>query len=187
MTNKLDYSQLHGRGGHFIAEDPAVFDASFFSISPREAAAMDPQQRWALEAAYHAFENGKDPSSCSTTVQRRSFLMTRMGKPAGMTSNAISGTRTGVFASSFSDDYARMLSKDPDCAPRHTGIGTACSIVPNRLSWFFNLRGPSIHVDTACSSGLVALDMACQSMRCGDAAAVCHCVLVHFAEWKMLG
>lgn len=85
----------------------------------------------------------------------------------------ISGSRTAVFASSFSDDYARMLGKDPDDAPRYTATGIASSIVPNRLSWFFNLSGPSIHVDTACSSGLVALDMACQSMRSGDATMVC--------------
>ncbi|KAF2868359.1 hypothetical protein BDV95DRAFT_500684 [Massariosphaeria phaeospora] len=140
-------SQLHGRGGHFIKEDPAVFDAPFFSIPVKEAIAMDPQQRWALEAAYHALEN------------------------AGVPLESIRGSRTAVYASSFSDDYARMLAKDPDTAPQHTGIGTASSIVPNRISWQFNLRGPSVHVDTACSSGLVALDLACQSMRSGDATA----------------
>ncbi|KAH8897429.1 hypothetical protein GQ53DRAFT_791898 [Thozetella sp. PMI_491] len=138
---------LHGRGAHFVKEDPAVFDAPFFSISPQEAAAMDPQQRWALEASYHALEN------------------------AGIPVESVRGSRTAVYASSFSDDYARILAKDPDSAPRYTGIGTACSIVANRISWYFNLRGPSVHVDTACSSGLVALDMACQSMRCGDSSA----------------
>lgn len=55
----ISHEQLHARGAHFIDEDLGVFDASFFSISPKEAAAMDPQQRWALEAAFHALENGR--------------------------------------------------------------------------------------------------------------------------------
>lgn len=92
----------------------------------------------------------------------------------------VRGTRMAVYASSFSDDYIRILSKDPDVAPRHTGLGTACSITANRVSWFFDLHGPSIYVDTACSSGLVSLDLACQAIRCGEAASVsalflCHC------------
>ncbi|KAH7131783.1 hypothetical protein B0J11DRAFT_427173 [Dendryphion nanum] len=138
---------LHGRGAHFMKEDPAVFDAPFFSIPAKEARAMDPQQRWALEAAYHAFEN------------------------AGMPLETIRGSRTAVFGSCFSEDWLRMQAKDPDMAPLHSGIGTSVSNMPNRISWFFDLRGPSVHVDTACSSGLVALDMACQSMRCGDATS----------------
>lgn len=52
------FIQLHSRGAHFLKGDPAAFDAPFFAITAKEAAAMDPQQRWALEAAYHAFENG---------------------------------------------------------------------------------------------------------------------------------
>jgi acyl transferase domain-containing protein len=65
-----------------------------------------------------------------------------------------------------------MMAKDPDAAPRHAIIGTSSNMIPNRISWYFNLQGPSVYVDTACSSGLVALDMACQSMQCGDASAV---------------
>ncbi|KAI8633019.1 hypothetical protein F5Y19DRAFT_490219 [Xylariaceae sp. FL1651] len=140
-------NMLSGPGGHFIKEDPGAFDASFFSIPPREAEAMDPQQRWALEAVYHALEN------------------------AGIPVKDIHGSRTAVFSASFSDDYQGMVSKDPDAAPRQTVTGTATSILANRISWYFNLRGPSVHVDTACSSGLVALDMACQAMRSGDATA----------------
>lgn len=91
---------------------------------------------------------------------------------AGISLDAIRGSNTGVFASSFADDYTRILAKDPDTVPRHTGIGTAFSIQANRVSWFFNLRGPSMHIDTACSGGLVALDMACQSIQSGDSEAV---------------
>ena len=143
-----DWTQLCGRGAHYTREDPAVFDAPFFAIPAREAAAMDPQHRWALEAAYHALENG------------------------GMTLEGVRGSRTAVYASSCTDEYALMQARDPDAAPRHGGIGTASTALANRISWFFDLRGPSVHVDTACSSGLVALDMACQSMRSGDATAV---------------
>jgi len=86
----------------------------------------------------------------------------------------IRGTNTAVYAASFSNDYARMLAKDPITAPRHAATGAACSIVPNRISWCFDLRGPSVNVDTACSSGLVVLDLACQALRSGDATAVRH-------------
>ncbi|KAH7413553.1 hypothetical protein DE146DRAFT_626698 [Phaeosphaeria sp. MPI-PUGE-AT-0046c] len=138
---------LCGRGAHFTREDPAVFDAPFFAIPAREAAAMDPQHRWALEAAYHALENG------------------------GMTMEGVRGSRTAVYASSCTGEYALMQARDPDAAPRHGGIGTASTALANRVSWFFDLHGPSVHIDTACSSGLVALDMACQSIRSGDATA----------------
>lgn len=133
---------------------------------------MDPQQRWALEAAYHALENGR----CHLAESKLPpviFSLTSGTFKAGIPIETIRGSRTAVYAASFSDDYARMLAKDPDKAPRQTGTGIATSILPNRISWYFDLHGPSIHVDTACSSGLVALDMACQAMRSRDATAVC--------------
>ncbi|RYP42530.1 hypothetical protein DL767_000218 [Monosporascus sp. MG133] len=98
--------------------------------------AMDPQQRHLLEASYHAFEN------------------------AGITIKDLKGSRTAVFGASMSDDYSRMQAKDPDSIPQMAGTGSAYSILPNRISWYFDLRGPSVHIDTACSSGLVALDLA---------------------------
>lgn len=85
---------------------------------------------------------------------------------------SVRGSRTAVFGASMTDDYAHMVCKDPDTAQRQTVIGTAPTSLPNRVSWYFDLRGPSIHVNTACSSSLIALDLACQSMRCGDADAV---------------
>ena len=90
---------------------------------------------------------------------------------AGIPLEKLKGSQTAVFGASFSDDYARMQAKDPDTAPRYGATGTSSSILLNRVSWFFNLRGPSVHVDTACSTGLVALDMACQSLRSGDSEA----------------
>ncbi|KAK7713252.1 Type I Iterative PKS [Diaporthe eres] len=137
---------VKSKGGHFLDRDPAAFDAPFFSITASDAAAMDPQHRLALETTYHAFEN------------------------AGIPITNVKGSRTSVYAASFTDDYTRMLAKDPDRYPRTTIMGTAPSILANRLSWYFDLAGPSMHVDTACSSSLVALDLACQSLRNGDAS-----------------
>ena len=84
-----------------------------------------------------------------------------------MSLECLRGTPTGVFAASTSDDYHRMIIKDPEsCRPTMTGC--ALSLLANRMSWYFDLLGPSVHIDTACSSSLTALDMACQSMRSGD-------------------
>ncbi|KAI0895664.1 hypothetical protein F4806DRAFT_502638 [Annulohypoxylon nitens] len=135
------------RGGHFITEDPGAFDAPFFSVTAKEAASMDPMQRWTLEASYHAFEN------------------------AGIPAEQLRGTRCGVFSASMTDDYKRMIAQDPDNIPRMAVTGTFASILPNRVSWYFDLHGPSIHVDSACSSSLLALDLACQALRTGEASS----------------
>ncbi|KAI0509538.1 hypothetical protein F5B22DRAFT_658101 [Xylaria bambusicola] len=139
-------NMLYGRGAHFLKDDPAVFDAPFFSITSNEAIAMDPQQRWVLETAYHAFEN------------------------AGIPIQSLRGSNTAVFGASMSDDYSRILSKDPDMAPRMAATGIEPSCLPNRVSWYFHLRGPSVLINTACSGSLIALDQACQSMHCGDSS-----------------
>lgn len=68
----------------------------------------------------------------------------------------------------MSDDYTRMLAKDPDTIPRSAIQGVCASILPSRVSWYFDLIGPSVHIDTACSSTMVALDLACQSIKSGD-------------------
>ncbi|KAI0804310.1 hypothetical protein GGR55DRAFT_691161 [Xylaria sp. FL0064] len=139
-------NKLCSTGGYFIKDDPGAFDAPFFSITAAEAASMDPMQRWTLEAAYRAFEN------------------------AGVSMTTLKGSRTAVFSASMTDDYSRIVSKDPETASRMAITGTFSSILPNRVSWFFDLLGPSVHVDTACSSSLVAVDLACQSLASGDAS-----------------
>ncbi|KAI1773209.1 fatty acid synthase S-acetyltransferase [Hypoxylon cercidicola] len=138
---------LPGRGGHFLKEDIAGFDASFFSIMAGEANAMDPQQRWALEIAYRAFEN------------------------AGMSLEDLKGSKTAVFASTISDDYSKLIVKDSETMPQMGATGVAPSILPGRISWFFDLHGPSVHLDTACSGSLVGLDLACQSLRNQDSSS----------------
>lgn len=125
-----------------------MFDAPFFSINTKEATGMSPQQRWALEAAYHAFEN------------------------AGIPMESLSGSRTAVFSTYMMDDFMTMSMRDPDQLPQQAAIGLAPMIIPNRVSWFFNLKGPSVLVETGCSSAMVAIDMACNAMRSGDADMV---------------
>jgi acyl transferase domain-containing protein/acyl carrier protein len=118
------------------------FDAGFFGISPREAASMDPQQRILLEVAYEAIED------------------------AGETLERLSGSNTGVFVGISTNDYNQILSARDDRAAieTHTSTGTVASIAANRISYCFDLRGPSMIVDTACSSSLVALHLACRSL-----------------------
>ncbi|KAI1739761.1 hypothetical protein F4680DRAFT_466265 [Xylaria scruposa] len=82
------------------------------------------------------------------------------------------GSQTGVVAASIGDDYTFMIGRDPDARPQQSLAGVARSMLPNRISWFFDLQGPSVHIDTACSSSMVALDTACQIMHSGDASAV---------------
>ncbi|RSM00803.1 hypothetical protein CEP52_008889 [Fusarium oligoseptatum] len=144
VTNK--HHTFHGHRGHFINEDLGLFDAPFFSVTANEAAAMDPMQRWTLETTYHAFEK------------------------AGIPVESLRGSRTAVFSASMVEDYAKMIAMDPDNAERTavTGSSVAC-VIPNRISWFFDLKGPSIHVNTACSSSLSAVDMACKTIHSGDA------------------
>ncbi|KAF5531595.1 polyketide synthase [Fusarium napiforme] len=141
------HQKWNGKGGHFITDDVAAFDAPFFSLTAKEASAMDPMQRWTLEATYHAFEN------------------------AGLPVDSLKGSRTAVFSASMLEDYSRMTAVDPDNLERTAVTGSTVScIIPNRVSWYFDLRGPSIHVNTACSSSLSAVDMACKALKSGDAS-----------------
>lgn len=89
---------------------------------------------------------------------------------AGIPVERLCGSRTAVFTSSMSDDYVRLFAKDPDTMPRTTITGTSPSILANRISWFFDLSGPSMNVDTACSSSMTTLDLACQALDNGSAS-----------------
>ena len=119
------------------------FDPAFFNISPREAEQMDPQQRLLLMVAWEALEQ------------------------AGQTMERLSGSPTGVFIgihSQSSDYYWKQISH-PAGIDTYTSTGGAHSIAANRLSYFLDLRGPSLVVDTACSSSLVAVHLACQTLH----------------------
>jgi acyl transferase domain-containing protein/aryl carrier-like protein len=133
--------KTNARWGGFI-DDIDQFDAGFFGISPREASLMDPQQRLLLEVTANALEDG------------------------GLPMERISGTRTAVFIGISSFDYAgiqqgRGQLKSIDA---HSNTGGALSIAANRISYFFDLLGPSLVLDTACSSSLLAVHLACQSI-----------------------
>lgn len=131
------------RFGGFI-KNVDLFDPHFFGISPREAARMDPQQRLLLEVSWEALENAFIPPS------------------------SLAGTRTGVFVGISSSDYSRLQFDDPERIDAYAGTGNAHSIAANRLSYVFDLRGPSMAVDTACSSSLVSVHLASQSLRSGE-------------------
>ncbi len=129
-----------------IADNVGRFDASFFGISQREAAQMDPQQRMLLEVAWEALED------------------------AGIPAERIAGTRAGVYVGISSHDFASRLARDVNRnrIESHTLTGTASSIAANRLSYAFDLRGPSMAIDTACSSSLTAVYLACRSLSAGE-------------------
>ena len=131
--------------GYILEEDSRLFDAAFFNINPAEADAMDPQQRLALETVYESME------------------------AAGYTLQQMQGTLTSVYLGVMTGDYQVIQERDPETMNRYHATGTAKSILSNRISYFFNLKGPSITIDTACSSSLVALHQAVQGIRNGDA------------------
>ena len=118
-----------------------LFEPSFFGISPREAAQMDPQQRLLLELVWHAIED------------------------AGIRTNEISGSTTGVYIGASTTDYSDLRLGDPASADSYSMTGNTLSVLANRISYVFDLRGPSLTIDTACSSSLVALHHACEAIR----------------------
>jgi acyl transferase domain-containing protein len=104
------------------------------------------------------------------------FLLYRLtlliANTAGMPMENVSGTKTSVHTGSFADDYRLMTMRDHESMPKYAATGSSISILANRISWFYNLHGPSVQIDTACSSSLVALDMACQALRTGESDMV---------------
>ncbi|NML53650.1 SDR family NAD(P)-dependent oxidoreductase [Streptomyces sp. R302] len=126
-------------------DDVDRFDAEFFGITPREAALVDPQQRLMLELAWEALEN------------------------AGIVPGTLRGTPTGVFVGAIGDDYAKLAhERGADAVTHHTLTGLTRGLIANRVSYVLGLRGPSLVIDTAQSSSLVAVQSACESLRKGD-------------------
>jgi acyl transferase domain-containing protein len=127
---------------------------------------MDPMQRMMLETAYRAFENGKSPAtSSSKNCLLRTFK-------AGLPLEKVTGTDTSVFTGCFTTDYLLQLMRDPQYLPTYAATGVAGSLLANRLSWFFDLKGASVNLDSACSSSGMALDWACSQLRDGSCRMV---------------
>jgi acyl transferase domain-containing protein len=89
---------------------------------------------------------------------------------AGITIENIAGSRTAVFSGAFYKDYMDSLMRDPEELPRYVMTGNGTTMLSNRISHFYDLRGPSMTIDTGCSTGLVALHQACQSLKSQDAS-----------------
>ena len=147
------YRQRHPRNAAVLAETTAKgyflneidqFDAAFFAVSPREAEQMDPQQRIALEVAWEALED------------------------AGISPSRLAGSNTSVYMGVNSDDYAKLVLEDLPNVGAHMGVGTAYCGIPSRISYLLDLMGPSVALDAACASSLVAVHHARQAIRAGE-------------------
>ncbi|KAH8660863.1 fatty acid synthase S-acetyltransferase [Tricladium varicosporioides] len=137
---------VRNRYGGFV-DKILSFDAEFFGLFPAHAARIDPQQRLTLEATYHAFED------------------------AGVPTENVAGSRTSVFMGAFMYDHlcTQTATLQRDNISPHVAMGASTSGIANRVSHQFDLRGPSVTLDTACSGSLVALHLACQSIWTGEA------------------
>lgn len=146
------------KGGHFLSEDPALFDAPFFSVTKGEVMALDPQQRVVLENVYHALEN------------------------AGLPIHAVSGTNTSVYVSGFNHDHLTWMNSDPESTMKYKPTGATNSLLSNRVSWFFDFKSSSVTLDTACSSSMVALHLGCQGLRTreSDMAVISGVTMISF-------
>jgi acyl transferase domain-containing protein/NADPH:quinone reductase-like Zn-dependent oxidoreductase len=96
------------------------------------------------------------------------FATELINPAAGIPMESVVGTQTSCYVGCFTQDYYNMMSHDPESFPAYFPTGVASSCLSNRVSWFYDLHGPSMTVDTACSSSLVALHLACQSLRTGE-------------------
>lgn len=135
------------RRAHFIA-DADVFDNDHFGIAPVEAAALDPQQRLLLQAAWRALEDG------------------------GIDPRSLAGTPTGVFVGMMSSEWTSLQMFDYEKVTAFRGAGAGYFMAANRISYHLNLTGPSMAIDSACSSSLMAVHQGCAALRFGEADTV---------------
>ena len=136
--------KIYTRWGGFLKQPISQFDPYFFGISPREAASMDPQQRVLLEVAWEAMEDG------------------------GQVPSKLDGTEVGVYVGLSNTDFGQLCLHNLNLVDIYVAGGCAISILSGRLSYVLGLQGPSVTVDTACSTSLVAVHLACQSLWSGE-------------------
>ena len=139
--------KMYTRYGGFL-EGIDRFDTEFFGISPRESLHIDPQQRLLLEVSWEALEN------------------------AGLVPGKLSGSNTGVFVGLFMDDYAQrsFFTGSPADVDAYNCLGILRGMAAGRLAYFYDLKGPTMQLDTACSTSLLAFHQACQSLRAGESS-----------------
>ena len=130
------------RGGYL--KDIKGFDSEFFAVAKTEADNIDPQQRMAMELTWEALEHARIPAS------------------------SLRAEAVGVYVGVSNTDYQFLAAADPTHAHPYAITGTAHSIIANRVSYFYDFRGPSVTIDTACSSSLVATHQAVQALRNGE-------------------
>nr|A0A4P8WAE5.1 RecName: Full=Polyketide synthase-nonribosomal peptide synthetase pyiS; Short=PKS-NRPS pyiS; AltName: Full=Pyrichalasin H biosynthesis cluster protein A; AltName: Full=Pyrichalasin H synthase [Pyricularia grisea]QCS37521.1 PyiS [Pyricularia grisea] len=152
------------RHSYFLEEDLRGFDAQFFGINPVEAHSVDPQQRLLLETVYESLE------------------------AAGLSMKEMQGSDTAVYVGVMSADFTDMIGRDPETFPTYFATGTARSILSNRLSFFFDWRGPSMTIDTACSSSLIEPRTGANKPDCAEQVAGSNLILgseQYIAESKL--
>jgi len=132
--------KMYIRQAGFLQEDIGAFDARFFRVSPAEAREIDPQHRLLLEVSWEALER------------------------AGQNPDRLKGSNTGVFVGILGSEYS-ILMRDPEQMNPYTGVGTVSCIASGRISYILGLHGPSISLNTACSSSLISVRYACESLR----------------------
>ncbi|QLY31172.1 acyltransferase domain-containing protein [Nocardia huaxiensis] len=146
-------AEANTKGGYLDQEVVKSFDAEFFAMSPMEVERVDPQQRLAMELTWEALEHARIPA------------------------NTLKGQPVGVYIGSSGNDFqllaAMGLNKERDentpvSVEAYAIMGSVSAIIPNRVSYFFDFHGPSVHVDTACATTMTAVHEAVRALRNGD-------------------
>ena len=138
---------FYTEGGCFLKSDVRKFDHTFFGIHPREVASLDPAQRKFLEVVYEAFESG------------------------GVPLDKLAGSKTGCFVGNFNYDHQLMQYRYTEYPQPYSVTGGGITVLSNRINYIFDLKGPSMTLDTACSSSMYALHMACSAIQTGECTA----------------
>ncbi|KAL4922406.1 hypothetical protein BDW62DRAFT_197082 [Aspergillus aurantiobrunneus] len=138
---------FYTEGGCFLKSDVRMFDYTFFGINSKEVMSMDPAQRKLLEVVYEAFES------------------------SGTSLSQLAGSTTGCFIGNFGYDHQLMNYRDPEYPEPYSVTGGGVTILSNRINYIFDLKGPSLTVDTACSGSMYALHLACSAIQAGDCTA----------------
>ncbi|KAL4229457.1 hypothetical protein ACF0H5_012495 [Mactra antiquata] len=143
------------QGKHYVKKAGFIknhdeWDNKLFQVSDTEAVRIDPQQRYVLDCTHMAFEDG------------------------GITRKEMNGSRTGVYIGVMNDDYKVLASSDHNDDSNYSATGMSTTIIASRVSFVYNLQGPCMVIDTACSSSMIAVHLGCQAIRTGDCEmAVC--------------